>query len=465
MPSRPAVQPTTGAMSTPPADPDWVPVSPLLPDDPPRVGDFWLDARLGRRRVGCRLHRPRPPTAPQRDGHRAVRGRGGGRRGPRPAGRRGQRDAHRHRAGPRRARAGLRSAGAQVRRRRRRPRPPDGGLLAPWVALAYDGSPAAAAEAARILDEVQLATLAPQGRAERPRLPALLAGPGQARAGPPVAAALAGPLRPGRLETILVSWLLMLLLAALAVLIAILIFRNQPPQTPPTPTGGSGSPPPSQSGSPPPQSGSPSPQSGSRRPASRGRSPAARRGRRRAAVRVPVGLRLGVRLGLPVTERHRERRRPAQPGRVRLTGRQHARPRGCRRARERCPRGRIRRVRTPKLIATDLDGTFLSPDESVSAENSAAVLAAQEAGITVVFATGRPIRWLEVIRGPARRAPDGDRQQRRGPLRRRGRRDDRPDHHRHRRGAGGGGAHPRGRRRMSGSPSSRAPGSATSRTT
>jgi Cof subfamily protein (haloacid dehalogenase superfamily) len=56
-------------------------------------------------------------------------------------------------------------------------------------------------------------------------------------------------------------------------------------------------------------------------------------------------------------------------------------------------------VRTPKLIATDLDGTFLSPDESVSAENSAAVLAAQEAGITVVFATGRPIRWLEVIKG------------------------------------------------------------------
>ena len=69
---------------------------------------------------------------------------------------------------------------------------------------------------------------------------------------------------PGRYDragwkTILVSWLLMLLLAALAVLIAILIFRNQPPQTPPTPTGGSGSPPPqSQSGSPPPQSGSPS---------------------------------------------------------------------------------------------------------------------------------------------------------------------------------------------------------------
>lgn len=56
-------------------------------------------------------------------------------------------------------------------------------------------------------------------------------------------------------------------------------------------------------------------------------------------------------------------------------------------------------MRTPRLIATDLDGTFLSPDESVSALNSAAVLAAQEAGIVVVFATGRPIRWLEVIKG------------------------------------------------------------------
>lgn len=56
-------------------------------------------------------------------------------------------------------------------------------------------------------------------------------------------------------------------------------------------------------------------------------------------------------------------------------------------------------MRIPKLIATDLDGTFLSPDESVSQLNSEAVLAAQEAGIAVLFATGRPVRWLEVIRG------------------------------------------------------------------
>ncbi len=55
-------------------------------------------------------------------------------------------------------------------------------------------------------------------------------------------------------------------------------------------------------------------------------------------------------------------------------------------------------VKVPQLIATDLDGTFLSPDGSVSAENSAAVRAAQEAGIPVVFATGRPVRWLDVVK-------------------------------------------------------------------
>ena len=52
----------------------------------------------------------------------------------------------------------------------------------------------------------------------------------------------------------------------------------------------------------------------------------------------------------------------------------------------------------PRLIVTDLDGTFLSPDGSVSELNSAAVATAQQAGIPVVFATGRPVRWLDVIR-------------------------------------------------------------------
>lgn len=52
----------------------------------------------------------------------------------------------------------------------------------------------------------------------------------------------------------------------------------------------------------------------------------------------------------------------------------------------------------PQLVVTDLDGTFLSPDGTVSAANSAAVTAAGAAGLPVVFATGRPVRWLEVVR-------------------------------------------------------------------
>jgi Cof subfamily protein (haloacid dehalogenase superfamily) len=52
----------------------------------------------------------------------------------------------------------------------------------------------------------------------------------------------------------------------------------------------------------------------------------------------------------------------------------------------------------PQLIVSDLDGTFLSPDGTVSEQNRAAVLAAQDVGIPVVFATGRPVRWLDVIR-------------------------------------------------------------------
>ncbi|MGI3783925.1 MAG: HAD family hydrolase [Janthinobacterium lividum] len=51
----------------------------------------------------------------------------------------------------------------------------------------------------------------------------------------------------------------------------------------------------------------------------------------------------------------------------------------------------------PALVACDLDGTFLSPDGTVSELNAHAVRMAQLAGIPVVFATGRPVRWLDVI--------------------------------------------------------------------
>ena len=53
----------------------------------------------------------------------------------------------------------------------------------------------------------------------------------------------------------------------------------------------------------------------------------------------------------------------------------------------------------PRLIATDLDGTFLRPDGTVSAANLAAVRIATERGIVFVVATGRPFRWLDVLEG------------------------------------------------------------------
>jgi hydroxymethylpyrimidine pyrophosphatase-like HAD family hydrolase len=58
-------------------------------------------------------------------------------------------------------------------------------------------------------------------------------------------------------------------------------------------------------------------------------------------------------------------------------------------------------VSTLRLIATDLDGTFLRPDGTVSATNLAAVRAASERGIVFVVATGRPFRWLDVLDGLA----------------------------------------------------------------
>lgn len=53
----------------------------------------------------------------------------------------------------------------------------------------------------------------------------------------------------------------------------------------------------------------------------------------------------------------------------------------------------------PRLIATDLDGTFLSPDGTISAVNAAAVSAAAQVGVPFVIATGRPSRWLGVLDG------------------------------------------------------------------
>jgi hypothetical protein len=245
----------------------------LLPDDPPKVGDFWIDGRLGAVQAGVAF-----------TGHADVAD------GGTPVMLLLLSEGAASDAVARDRFAGLINAlhidtviarggqgqdfGRLARKFRAPDHPvaPDGRQPAPWAALAYDGTPAAAAEAERILNEVQLAWLPQQGAPAGPdyRLYWIdKVKPGLARLWP-----LPWPGRYDRAgwRSILVSWLLMLLLAALAVLIAILIFHNQPPQAPPPPTGGSGSPPPQsaspQSGSPSPQSGSPSPQSGSPSPQS-----------------------------------------------------------------------------------------------------------------------------------------------------------------------------------------------------
>jgi Cof subfamily protein (haloacid dehalogenase superfamily) len=52
-----------------------------------------------------------------------------------------------------------------------------------------------------------------------------------------------------------------------------------------------------------------------------------------------------------------------------------------------------------RLVASDLDGTLLLPDETVSQRTRAALAAAREAGITVVLVSGRPPRSLGPIAG------------------------------------------------------------------
>lgn len=51
----------------------------------------------------------------------------------------------------------------------------------------------------------------------------------------------------------------------------------------------------------------------------------------------------------------------------------------------------------PRLIATDLDGTLLRDDKTVSDRTVAALAAAERAGVEVFFVTGRPARWMDVV--------------------------------------------------------------------
>lgn len=50
-----------------------------------------------------------------------------------------------------------------------------------------------------------------------------------------------------------------------------------------------------------------------------------------------------------------------------------------------------------RLVATDLDGTLVHSDGSLTARTRAALLRAEAEGVAVVFVTGRPLRWAEDV--------------------------------------------------------------------
>ena len=76
-------------------------------------------------------------------------------------------------------------------------------------------------------------------------------------------------------------------------------------------------------------------------------------------------------------------------------GRPHrGRRRGGRRA-DRHPVAPGPRLSAPRLVATDLDGTLLHSDGTVTARTRAVLDELDARGVPVVFTTGRPIRWME----------------------------------------------------------------------
>ena len=50
-----------------------------------------------------------------------------------------------------------------------------------------------------------------------------------------------------------------------------------------------------------------------------------------------------------------------------------------------------------RLVATDLDGTLLHTDGTVTERTREVIAAIEDLGILVVFVTGRPIRWMEPL--------------------------------------------------------------------
>jgi hydroxymethylpyrimidine pyrophosphatase-like HAD family hydrolase len=54
-------------------------------------------------------------------------------------------------------------------------------------------------------------------------------------------------------------------------------------------------------------------------------------------------------------------------------------------------------VTLPRLVATDLDGTLVRSDGTVSAYTREVLAEVERRGVPVVFVTGRPLRWTEEV--------------------------------------------------------------------
>lgn len=250
------VEPTPEASGSPtPPEQQLADHHPLTPEDPVRVGDYWLDARLTATQAGMVF------TAHEDDGDsvmvvllaegaandHAARARFSGEINAMHI------DTVVARGGQGQDEGRL---GVRFRSEDDDPAVADTEHLAPWAALAFDGSILAVREAERVLHAVDLARTPPLGAPSGPDY--RLHWSDDTRHG----ATRLWPLPwPGRTDragwmSMLVSWLLMMLIAAVAILLAILVFQNQPQVSPPPPiptqSEGSGQP---ESGSP---SGSPS---------------------------------------------------------------------------------------------------------------------------------------------------------------------------------------------------------------
>lgn len=221
---------------------------PLLDTDPPRVGDFWLDARLAATAAGTAYVAHHDGDAVMllllNEGAAedpAARARFSG-------------EINAMHIDTVVARGGEDQDDGRMAHRFRSedddPHLAHHEPMAPWAALAYDGTQGAVDEATRVLHAVDLGQTPPLGEPGGPDFKLHWierTTPGKTRLWP-----LHWPGRRDRAGwvTILTSWLIMLLLTALGLLLAILVFQNAPLVSPPPPVpssgegsgGGSGSP-------------------------------------------------------------------------------------------------------------------------------------------------------------------------------------------------------------------------------